>query len=740
MGDSQVMELAQKIIDISNSQLTPPSDENANWKVLETSAQALADLLRVKSPEFDNQAALGETTLPAALTSVIKSAIGGSRTPHPTCLSSVYEVLRVAANLCMDNDPNRGQLLDAEFPQSIVHMLEGYLESIPHEYSGKPLPLSIPDLKVVKTSIGVLLNASIGYDAVKSRLTSLETAMTILRLSFAIYPPGAWMTETPESIFPQTVPHSDQDAQESWTLRSVLSSWAWRTLDELKDESRNLFGPESLPLFTQSLILYMPPVSSQVSSGLPPSLTKSLVSSDFDVFEGSCSSIESLVMDVEDVRLSLARGMTFPDEHQGVHCLADILRFIDLGTYHPLWSTDATAERSRKEKAFDLCKAALIKSVVEIAGEEKSIDILWDESDSSRPGGAFVTQMVDWIKAHRNLNESTREDLIICATLSLGNLVRYEAHSVAIIEPPIALGPYLASILEPEADMKVKHGVTGLLRHLAYAAPARTPLGEAGIVERLVSSNVFKDTSDIAEIVQLSAIGILKNLCNGNAKNCFSFILNAEGSDAEGSGLRQILSLASRSDTVAIKSESTRVLVNAIRTLWSQATPDSEQRTKAMTAVTSPVSALALAQLIGRSKRYPTLINEGMVALTLLSLSAPGANLVFDAITAPLPTEAQQHAGPLGDSSDVTSPVSAPGRALDMLQYVLKRARFQEEVRVNVCVLLGSVGRSGAVTGDRETEVTRFKSEVTPLLEAEAAVEAESRLKVAAKRAMVMLA
>ena len=87
---------------------------------------------------------------------------------------------------------------------------------------------------------------------------------------------------------------------------------------------------------------------------------------------------------------------------------------------------------------------------------------------------------------------------------------------MAIIKPPIALVPSLMSILEPGADIKVKHGVTGLLRHLAYHTPARAPLGEAGTIERLVASNIFKDTSDIADIVQLSAIGIVKNLCNGN--------------------------------------------------------------------------------------------------------------------------------------------------------------------------------------------------------------------------------
>jgi hypothetical protein len=85
-------------------------------------------------------------------------------------------------------------------------------------------------------------------------------------------------------------------------------------------------------------------------------------------------------------------------------------------------------------------------------------------------------------------------------------------------------------------------------------------------------------------------------------------------------GLHQVLTLIKRSDSTAIKSEGTRVFVNVIRTLWHEDTADGEKRRAAMRAVSSPPVALALAQLVGRSKRYPILINEGIVALTLLSL------------------------------------------------------------------------------------------------------------------------
>jgi len=201
-----------------------------------------------------------------------------------------------------------------------------------------------------------------------------------------------------------------------------------------------------------------------------------------------------------------------------VSCLADILEFIDRGDYHPLWK-DLPGDGAQRKRTFDFCKAALIKAVVEIAGEEKNDDVLWDDSDEKQPGGALVGQMVQWIKRHKDLKDDNRDDLLVCATLTLGNLLRHGAHSVTLTNPPVSLAPELGSLLCPETDIKVKHGVIGLLKHLAYNPPARSSLSEAGIVKRLVNSNIFQPPSDIAEMVQINAIGVIKHLCNGNGES-----------------------------------------------------------------------------------------------------------------------------------------------------------------------------------------------------------------------------
>lgn len=59
-------------------------------------------------------------------------------------------------------DENRSYLLEAGFPQTVVALLEGYAESAKPDDTA-PLAISVADLKIVKTAIGVLLNASFGY-------------------------------------------------------------------------------------------------------------------------------------------------------------------------------------------------------------------------------------------------------------------------------------------------------------------------------------------------------------------------------------------------------------------------------------------------------------------------------------------------------------------------------------------------------------------------------------------------
>lgn len=70
-----------------------------------------------------------------------------------------------------------------------------------------------------------------------------------------------------------------------------------------------------------------------------------------------------------------------------------------------------------------------------------------------------------------------------------------------------------------------------------------------------------------------------------------------------------------------------------IKSLWS--TPaegedvDPARRRAAIDVVTNEDTADALSELIGRNRKYPVLLNEGVVALTLLAGQPAGSKFII---------------------------------------------------------------------------------------------------------------
>lgn len=97
------------------------------------------------------------------------------------------------------------------------------------------------------------------------------------------------------------------------------------------------------------------------------------------------------------------------------------------------------SDRKAWEKKFGICKGGLIKAFVEVFGEEKNEDVLWESDDQSQPGGKLVATMVDWIKAYASKpkvdgsSSIIRDDMTICASLSLGNLARKSVYYSVLV-------------------------------------------------------------------------------------------------------------------------------------------------------------------------------------------------------------------------------------------------------------------------------------------------------------------
>jgi hypothetical protein len=61
------------------------------------------------------------------------------------------------------SDENRSHLLEASVIQVVLSLLEAYNEKA--LATNSPIKLSVFELKLIRTSLGALLNASLGYGA-----------------------------------------------------------------------------------------------------------------------------------------------------------------------------------------------------------------------------------------------------------------------------------------------------------------------------------------------------------------------------------------------------------------------------------------------------------------------------------------------------------------------------------------------------------------------------------------------
>jgi len=116
----------------------------------------------------------------------------------------------------------------------------------------------------------------------------------------------------------------------------------------------------------------------------------------------------------------------------------------------------------------------------------------------------------------------------------------------------------------------------------------------------------------------------------------FALVLPGEGN--EPTGLSQILALIRRSDSVPVKCEGSRVVVNVVKSLWlldrdQKISEDMQKkREKAISIVLTVECIGILTSLIGRSNRYPILVNEGLVAITLLSTNQRGGKHLLSSL------------------------------------------------------------------------------------------------------------
>ena len=141
------------------------------------------------------------------------------------------------------------------------------------------------------------------------------------------------------------------------------------------------------------------------------------LNSRIEALEESSSIIESLSLDSESARVVMATD----------DVLKPLVQFIEHCGYPQSWSRATEADRQSMQKIYNICKGALITTLTSVSGETRNSDVLWNDDSNTNSISWFASKMLDWIFSFaEDIKEGkeSREDLVICGTLCIGNLIR----------------------------------------------------------------------------------------------------------------------------------------------------------------------------------------------------------------------------------------------------------------------------------------------------------------------------
>ncbi|GAA5878537.1 hypothetical protein JCM1840_005541 [Sporobolomyces johnsonii] len=685
---------------------TSASFTPVHWRHIAQSAKQIADTLRTE----ELRTSLGRTDLLKSCGELLSAAVqleGSEET-----LAARMELCRVVGNMCFDHDPNRQQTLDADIPRSIARLLAATIASEGPDAERRQRELTVPELKCVRAAVGAMLNSSLKFDPIRRELTKAEILSPLLALLDArpsannaapVYVVGAWAADPSGDV---------EEWKERLELGSTIASWVMNVLEDVLGENKSDFPPSGI-LSLSSILLSIYTTSPASHPSAPSAHWSSEESSDFldtdiELLNISAALLEGLSIDLDSIKELLAfstfnPSLSYPDSSLLEHLLA----FIKSAAPPSYWQ-HATDDADRTAKAFSTVKAAVVRAVVEAPNSDVVMERLW--KDTSAEGGKnwVVEKLVLWLE---EAQQDGREDMLICAAHMLAGLGRRDEHTEALVHD-YGLAAPLARIVQERVDQQlapkegasrpgettqILYGVVSLLRHLAIPVKNRQVVGETGVIPSV--AQLLRRELDIVQPLQMSVIGLLKHLTASNISNSLDVLgIPPPATDASAPSpsasepqlpLDAILALISRTDEVRLRSEASRILVNLVRSLFSTKLPSSSDSVAASPISPSVTRATpsehvdeeellrrkgrptlvrtevveALSEMVRLSEKYPMLINEGVVGLTLLAGSGEsGASLVLSALvsshTSPLPSS---------DSADPTSSASISADELTSL-------------------------------------------------------------------------
>ena len=761
---------------------SPSQDFELNdiWDGLARELKPIADILR----SGRHRTPLGASRLPADCVSALQlwlctDAATSKQAVNNHVLEAAIEIFRVLANLCIDHDSNRTLLDGLNAAPTVLAAVSAILHKQDHSRSSALFSIKI--LTFLRAAIGAVLNMQLEHIATRQSLTSVDciTTLTSVASHPRIYLPHLW-------ALPRTVEiENDHEALSKLKMGATVTSWAWRvvqeTFDDAKEEKEGQPGTPSDEMHdgdddsasahdVRSILSrrcfadLLRPLSLYTSSATNTHATghrlradaddvEELVDSDAEILQTVATLIESCAADDQDFRQSAVRRFEVNASISSQPYLEDsfqsgldtLMSFVENAEIPREWARDTSALTSSAAmssgtemvstssenaqaaeeiyKAFAQFKASAARAVVAISGDDANMSELFGNSSG------FIDRLKAWIRC----DPTSRDDLVSCGMLALGNLARSDAHCLSLVQEH-GLAPFLASLLAQADDIKVAHGLVSLLKNLSIPAPNKVIIGELGAIQAVV--RFMNRDKDMVQPLQFATVGLLKHLCAGVTENAIRLV----GGEATGLSttstpplaLNAVVDMIQRIDDVPTKMEATRVLVNVVKSLWASVRSSNGSQALAEEAILAARRKVvrrdviqALAEMVRTSPKYPVLVNEGIIALTLVGSERVGAELVSLSLLAePAKSNAEngedeemgsdKEAAALRaprrrstvDSSASTSsnPLPPPACALDMVTLVLARrdARMPPQFASNACALVLSLCHATQATGHDE--------------------------------------
>ncbi|GAA5890729.1 hypothetical protein JCM8208_004976 [Rhodotorula glutinis] len=653
--------------------------DSAAWTGVARAGKTLADGLRSEAL----RTAAGQTGFVSAAGGLLTQAVD-ARGGCAEVLSAQTELARVVGNLCYEHDPNRQLVLDAGVPLALAQLLSHTLEVLPEGeevHVGGQRRLSVEELKFVRATTGAFLNASLKFDPMRRHLSRREILSPLVALLDArttagkatspIYVVGCWAREVGEG-------EGVDELEDRLQIGQMAAGWAANVLEDVLGESKTAFPPSGI-LSLSSIVLA---VSSQSSpSSLPahvsPDDATDYLDTDIELLTIASSLLESLAQDLPSAASALAFSTSSPSlPYPDCTLLHQLLTFIAHAKMPAYWTFAASDDPARANKAFAAVKAAVVRAVVEAPNNDEVMERLWSETRGrdGQEGTAkswLVEMLVRWLE---EAQDEGREDMLIAAAHVLAGLGRKDEHTLSLVHD-YALAEPLARIVServngaigrtgrPGETTQILFGVVSLLRHLAIPAANRDVLGKTGVISP--AAELLRRELDMVQPLQGAVIGLLKHLVTGNISNALAVLGSPPTSSDSPSTtpLDSLLALISRTDELRLRAEGTRVLVNLARTLFSLpqcATSHDDDALAAQVAqgrdrlVRRDVGD-AMGELVRASEKFPILVNEGVVGLTLLAGSGrEGASLVLASLLHP-PSRTAPPTAPEPDPLDVAA-------------------------------------------------------------------------------------